>query len=325
MNLTPQKIARIYLDTLLEKIAAPIVFGPSFSNNAKEISLKIFRILSSREFTYFTRIKSEPYKEKVCKKIEDAYNDRQVLFFYFNLGGGYHARISNSLSFDPGLSEFLALFQIKKFLNKASLFYPFGINFKIIIDNRGAEFANNIPVAKTESFAAKLKKLIQKLGLENEIKLIIESKIISKSDFQKMISQFKKDTSHSISDKDCLNANRFLNNTKESVAEVCVKKYTEIKNVLKNLSIKLSDDGVLLTQRATQNSFPFRSFPGGDSKIQCGKVALLFNKGIILRPILITSTNIKNFNLIKINLPKKFVINDLLLASENVTEPIHSK
>jgi hypothetical protein len=309
-----QTSALSYMNTLLEEILKPSVSNNSFSDDVNKISSEVFKILSSREFTYFTRVKSEPYRTAICSKIENLYNAKKQLVFYFNLGGGYHAKVSGELDFEPGLSELLAIFQIKKFLNKISDIYPFGVYFEIIIDNRCAEFANEISIENTVRYSNKLKEIIRKLRLNEEIKVVLESDLVSKEDLNDKILSLEKSPVYKITDKDRQNASRFSDSADTSKKDTCVEKYKVINKISRDLSSEYSKNGIHLTQRPTERSFPFRSFPGGDSKIQCGKVALLSENGDIKRPVLITTNNIENFNLSKINLSEKFVIPNLLVA-----------
>jgi hypothetical protein len=50
--------------------------------------------------------------------------------------------------------------------------------------------------------------------------------------------------------------------------------------------------GVRLTQRATPSTLGFRSFPGGDARIQCGEVALGRSPDGGVGSILLTSRNV---------------------------------
>ena len=275
--------------------------------------------MSSREFTYFTRVKSESYRNIICNKIVGLLNDKKKLTFYLNLGGGYHAKVSGELSFEPGLSELLALFQVKKFLDKISGTYPFGVNFEIIIDNRCAELANGISIVDTICYCDEFTQIIERLGLSDNIKLILESDLISKEDFTKKIIALEKKFIPEISGRDIQNACRFCNDNCTSDMNVLAEKYKIINFISREISSEYSKDGIHLTQRATERTFPFRSFPGGDSKIQCGKIALLVENGVIKKPILVTTNNIEDYNITKIDLTNRFVIKDLLLASYKIS------
>ncbi|OGG94172.1 hypothetical protein A2609_00100 [Candidatus Kaiserbacteria bacterium RIFOXYD1_FULL_47_14] len=313
MNFDLQNLAVSYMDSLLEELLKPFIFNNSFATTITALPSEIFKILSSREFTYFTRIKAEPYRIIINRKIQDSYSDRKQLVFYYNLGGGYHARISEGLSFEPGLSELMTIFQIRKILGKLEI-YPFGVRFEIIIDNRCAELANHILIKDTSHYSNELGAIIKKLGLSPLIKIVLESDLVSKEDFNNQVVSCEKDFTYKISDKDCKNACRFCKNISTSNQITCAKRYKIINNVSRDISSEYAKDGVHLTQRSTDKSFPFRSFPGGDSKIQCGKVVLLLEGKTIKKPLLITANNIGKYDLFKINLPDRFPIPDILIA-----------
>jgi hypothetical protein len=303
------------MDTLSKEILKPLTICNSFGSDSNKISTEIFKVLSSREFTYFTRIKSEPYKDVVCNKIVNLLNNKKRLTFYLNLGGGYHARTSGELSFEPGLSELLALFQVKKFICEISKIYPLGVNFEIIIDNRCAELANGISIIDTTRYCDEFAQMIKKLGLSDSIKLTLESNLINKEDFNNEIIALEKKFIPKISARDIQNTHRFCNSTSTSDVNILAEKYKIINKISREISLRYSQGGIHLTQRATESTFPFRSFPGGDSKIQCGKMALLLENGTIKKPFLITANNIEYYNLTKINLSEEFVIKNLLLGT----------
>lgn len=312
MDSNTYNLSILYMDVLLKELSRPLISSDSFLLEPDKISSEIFRILSSREFTYFTKIKAESYRNIICDKIVNLYNNKEQLIFYFNLGGGYHARISGDLSFEPGLSEFFAIFQIKKFIDKILKIYPFGVLFKVIIDNRCAELANNVSIEDTISYSNKLNKMIDRFGLSKNIKLIQESDLTSKDNFEKKV--LERGCVKEVSVKECQNAYRFCNDLGFSNSVDCAKKYNIISEISREISSECSKNGIHLRQRATENCFPFRSFLGGDSKIQCGKIALLLEEDIIKKPILVTMNNVENLDLIKIDLPDRFVIKDLLVA-----------
>jgi hypothetical protein len=98
-----------------------------------------------------------------------------------------------------------------------------------------------------------------------------------------------------------------------------VRRYREVIEASERLLTPLIH-GVHLTQRATGSTLCFRPFRGGDSRIQCGLVALTKNNYGKLHPRLLTTSNLAEFELHQHRFP------DLLPASiSSVTyaEPIN--
>ena len=61
-------------------------------------------------------------------------------------------------------------------------------------------------------------------------------------------------------------------------------------------------DGIRMTQRATPQAFPFRPFPGSDSRIQTGELALIVDEQGNCRPMLVTTKNFQCRRLFKLDL-----------------------
>jgi len=61
-------------------------------------------------------------------------------------------------------------------------------------------------------------------------------------------------------------------------------------------------DDIRMTQRATPQSFPFRPFPGGASRIQAGELALFVDEHGNCKPALVTTENYECVRLFKLDL-----------------------
>jgi hypothetical protein len=74
--------------------------------------------------------------------------------------------------------------------------------------------------------------------------------------------------------------------------------------------------GVRMTQRASATTLGFRPFPGGDSRTQCGHVAMGRNTHGKLRPILLTSRNVGAYELRSLTFPGLLpsLVNDVTYA-----------
>jgi len=72
------------------------------------------------------------------------------------------------------------------------------------------------------------------------------------------------------------------------------RRYAEVIDASDGLLAPLIP-GVHMTQRATNATICFRPFPGGDSRIQCGEVAMTTNSKLRLYPMLLTSANVASY------------------------------
>ena len=297
-----------YLEGILQGFNQPATEVKFNSCSAKDACDGIFGLLSSRKFTYLSRVKSKPYEAAIRARVCDCFENKKKLCLYLVLGGGYHARTSKSVKskicFDVGLGELLALYQVKKFLKLAKSAYPFGISFFIIIDNRCAEFANGIPVELTRGYAKRFSELINALGLGEKVEVVLQSDIIKKSEFASMIPSLRPGGNIELTEQSCNNAVRFSYAGKIS-PEISTAKYKTVNQASRAVISEYAKGGIHLMQRATASTLAFRSFPGGDSKIQCGEVALLFSNGIVKKPLLLTTQNIGLYNVEKVKLGKK--------------------
>jgi hypothetical protein len=91
------------------------------------------------------------------------------------------------------------------------------------------------------------------------------------------------------------NVERFLGRLCDEAEALdrCIR-YREVCAASEHLLTPLIN-GVHMTQRATATTLCFRPFPGGDSRIQSGEVALRSGSGPQLGPILLTSANVDEY------------------------------
>jgi hypothetical protein len=215
---------------------------------------------------------------------------------YLDLGPGYHAALEKTdprhLSFDIGLGELLVLYQMRKFINRVTKIYPPGAEFSIVIDNICAVFVNDMNTTETERYCSRFRELIRELNIQNEVKLLVESEHFSTSDYD--IKSIPEDTikSYTLTEDEHENVERFIGHTcskEEAIRRILT--YGQIGDRTDELFSNYFKNGVHMTQRASKTTICFRPFPGGDSRIQSGKVVLGLNKNNKVYPFLLTSTN----------------------------------
>lgn len=266
----------------------------------------VFEVLTSREFCYLSKTRVLPYQNGIIGIIEKIMRQGEPLRFYYDIGGGYHAapRLGDGLCFTVGLAELLLLSQIATFSCAIRAFYPPGVRFSLIVDNMCAFLINDIPLESTLRYCHSLNDLIRELQLYKEVDLIVESEHLSLDDFnQELMTAPMTSEISPLTGKQYQNVERFLGRQCDAIeASERTLKYKDVIHASERLLAPLVQ-GVHMTQRATASTICFRPFPGGDSRIQCGEVALSKNSKQKVHPILLTTSNIKEFSCCRYRFP----------------------
>jgi hypothetical protein len=291
----PAGAARRYLhDVLAELTAAP---GAALEPPAEPSRLPelVFRIQTRREFCYLSGTRVARYREAAVGWIGHCAGRGEPLRYCLDIGGGYHASLRPDVeppSFDAGLGELLLLRQIRRFDAQVRRIYPPGVHFTLVIDNLVARLVNDTPVAHTAAYCARLRALIDGLGLASLVELWVESEHLSVEDFERLRSPFRVTAcADGLTAKEHETVARFLGRSCDA-AEAAERqaRYREIIAI----SARLIDSrvrGLRMTQRATEQTICFRPFPGADSRIQSGQVALRIDPDGSASPVLLTSHN----------------------------------
>ena len=282
----------------------------SLGTDAKETATAVFRIITGRNYSHLSRRKAEKYRDAAIRHIKQDVISGEPATFFYDLGPGYHASLRpgrTDLSFDVGLSEIFALYQISEFRREVSETYSKGARFFLVIDNLCALSTNDIPVEKTARYCRSLRELIQETGTQGFIQVLVESELFDQSDYPRLKYPFSAANNQFISEEQVENVARFIGrrcDMAEALARIDI--YAKASEVTESNLARIVT-GVRLTQRATENTLGFRSFPGGDSRIQAGQVAITHNKKGKLCPILMTSKNVGEYDLYRFELPTGLV------------------
>jgi hypothetical protein len=255
----------------------------------------IFGIQTRREFCYLSGARVAPYRETALMRIGECVGGGEPVRYCLDIGGGYHASLrpgTEELSFEVGLGELLLLRQIRRFDARVRQVYPPGVRFSLVIDNLVAWLVNDIPVARTSAYCVTLRQLIKRVGLGGVVDLWVESEHLATEDFERLLPAHRVEPClATLTRKDHETVGRFLGRScdAQEAAERSAR-YREVTAV----STRLIDSrirGLRMTQRATPQTICFRPFPGADSRIQSGQVALRTAAGGRLLPLLLTSHN----------------------------------
>lgn len=280
---------RTYLGECVRFIRSPQL-AVSGGIPEKDPAGQVYRILTSPEFTYLSRSRSDRFKETVMQKLHGFVEAKKPAEFYLDLGGGYHAATETEswrLSFTPGVGELLVLYQICRFRAKVLQVYPPGVKFWIVIDNVVANFVNDVPISRTLGYCNAFRRLIAWLGLESFLELLVESEV---ADWRERAHQLRYSPGESLSADQRHNVARFLGRPcSRAEALDRLAWYGPATAQSERLLSKFTDRGVHLTQRESANCPAFRSFPGGASRLQTGEVGFRRNHLLRLVPYLITT------------------------------------
>jgi len=295
-----------YMLTIMSSFTQKTLAADPLEIDAKQTAADVFHVITGRNYSHLSRGKAGKYKDSIIRSIEqDVQSGRPATFFY-DLGPGYHASLhpgQMDLSFEIGLSELFVLFQISEFSREVSEVYSNGAQFFIIIDNLCALATNDIPTEKTIQYCAQLRSLIEETGTQQNIQLLVESELFKESDYPRIELPVKTTGDQFLSEEEIKNVSRFVGrhcDMSEALARINI--YGKASEVTEN-NLSSVVTGVRLTQRATDNTLGFRSYPGGDSRVQAGEIAITHNKKGKLRPILLTSRNIGEYDQYRFELP----------------------
>ncbi len=256
----------------------------------------VFGILGERRFTHLSRRNAGPYRAAIVSSLQADIVSGHPLRFCWDLGPGYHASLSadfGGLRFEPGLGELLALRQIRLLDRAVRHMYPPGVRFALFIDDLCASAVNDVPLASTSRYVRLLSAMLGALAMDGCVNVQAESALVDVRDLQRAMAQEPlpqdmRSPAWLPSETEVQNVSRFVGHAC-SVGEARQRtlRYLKAQAVSARL---LSDrvEGVRLTQRASAATFGFRSFPGGDARLQCGEVDLLIDDRGRLRPHLFT-------------------------------------
>lgn len=285
---------RAYLGTLVSELRG-VVPGDREDIETPALPERIFGVLTNRQFCYLSKTRVAGYQNDVFSNVESAVKRWEAVRFYYDIGGGYHASIQpgeEDLSFDVGLAELFVLKQVKDFASRVERLYVPGVKFSLVIDNLCALLVNDIPIENTLGYCRRLRELIRELKLDAVVDLVVESEHVSVTEFSELEQDLPSGAdSGALTDKQHENVERFLG--RRCVPEEASERTRRYRAVVAASERLLAPmiRGVHMTQRATRDTICFRPFPGGDSRIQCGEVALTLNSRQVLCPVLLTSSN----------------------------------
>jgi len=271
------------------------------------IDERVFALLTHRRYSYLGRTKAARYRPSVMPSIQDDVAHGRPIRFFFDIGPGYHASPepgAAGLNFDVGLAEVLMLRQVVMFDAAVREHYPSGVRFSLVIDNLCGLFTNGVPLESTHAYVHTLRTLIDELDVGGVVDLLVESECFTRTEYDEAFAGVApRPPRDDLGDDDLENVARFLGRacTPAEAAER-VERYRRAGTATEALLARVIR-GVRLTQRASDATLAFRSFPGGDQRAQVGEIVLERADGARPRPTLLTSRNRTAYELTRIAMP----------------------
>jgi hypothetical protein len=273
-----------------------------------QIAGDIFAILTSREFCYLGRSKTEPYRDHTVATMSRDIERGEPVRFYYDIGAGYHASIEpekSGLVFSVGFSELCVLAQVASFCNAVAEAYPPGAGFVLVIDNVCGLLTNDIPIEKSAGYCAELRALIHDAGVGSRVGVLVESEEFPLAAYAIDRDRLAAEAgAMNPSPMDVENVIRFLGRSCDATeAAERMARYRQAGELTERM-LEGVVRGVRMTQRATGGTLGFRPFPGGDSRTQVGEVALAPNPNGAVRPFLLTSRNAHRYRCTRLEFPR---------------------
>lgn len=262
---------------------------------AQAVVNAVLAVLDSRTFTHLSRAQARPYRSLMQPSLlADARAGRPLRFCY-DLGPGYHASVADDFSglrFAPGLGELLALRQIHTFGQEVTRVYAPGVHFSLVIDNLCAWLTNDVAPERTAAYVHRLAALVAAAGLQAWVDVLAESARVEPGAYRRAFECLPPTPwPAAVSPAEQENVSRFVGRAcSPGQAADHLARYQRALQVSEQL-LAPQLGGVRLTQRATPHCLGFRSFAGGDVRLQSGEVDLLLAQDAAPRPVLITTRN----------------------------------
>jgi hypothetical protein len=268
---------RAYLVDLMSAFREPLPRATE-SIPPELLPAHVFQLLSSTEYCYLSGERVAPYRIGIHEWVARAVAAGEPIRFFYDLGGGYHAshEPGGTRSFEIGLGELMVLRQIRSLVARIAKVYEAGATFTLIVDNVSASLIDGVAIDDTVAWCDRLRGLIHETQMSGIVDLLVESEHFTYADFARLDAQ--------------------IGSTDRA------RLYDAVTDASARLMSSLID-GVHLAQRASPAKLCFRPFPGGDSRIQAGQVALLADVQNKVRPVLLTSRNAGDYSWLRDTTP----------------------
>ena len=276
-------------------LQSPIIEETNYLHGPSDMVDKIVKILTHRVFNYQSKRNLGQIILSVKQNLLRQINSNTAIRFYLLYNGGYRASPMPDhlkLIFEPDQTELMLVYQIALLRKEISTVYKHGIEFVIVINNGVAKWVNDISILDTEGYTLKLRKMINSLGAESCVKVLLQSELVG---FNPSFSFEPIQQKSLLSDNEFQIVERFLGRrcSREEAGYFSIL-YTLAESKWSDdlFQITTASDGLMLRQVAHPDMLSFRPFPGGAIRIQNGTFGFQYHKDC-LRPKLITSKSME--------------------------------
>lgn len=262
---------------------APLVENPA------DCVESIVGILLHRTFNHQSRGRVAHVIPSLRAKLEKSVSQGRPVTLFFLYNGAYRAspfpdRLQ--LVFEPDQTEFLLLDLIAQLQARIRAFYSPGIDFVIVVNNGVALQSNEIPIAATEAYVARLRAMIDAVGAAGRIRLLVQSELEGGTCAEITVGDAPCPV---ISAKEHAIVERFLGRAcspQEASYRAALYKAAEAAwaEVLRPQAA--AENAIVLRQVAHPETLSFRPFVGGAIRSQNGTVGFLKNGGALLPKLL---------------------------------------
>lgn len=288
-----------FLASLLAEFTLPRHLPASVNESPLVVVEHVLSCLGSRRFTHLSRRQAEAFNDRMHPGLLADVRASRPLHFCLDLGPGYGASLSPGrlgLRLSPGLGEWLALRQIHAFSREVGRWYAPGVRFELVIDDLCAWVTNDVALADTAAYQARLCQLIKAVGMEVIVAVCSESDSVDPERYRAEFEQSDRAPVTAVGDAlERENVSRFVGRAlTQAEAADHIERYARALRVSQHL-FGSQLRGVRLTQRATRECLGFRSFPGADCRIQTGEVMVMLTADGKSRLGLMTSRSIEQY------------------------------
>lgn len=266
-----------------------------FISNPEVLSNQIIKILTHRIFNFQSKSSLSQLIPELKNTLLRQITNHSPIRFFLLYNGGYRASSfpnKQSLIFEPDLTELMLLYQITLLKNKMDAVYEPGIEFNIVLNNGVAHWVNEIPLIDTENYAKKLRDMIQLIGAEKKLRVLLQSEL---SGYNPKFSPSSIPSTTHVTEKEHQIVERFLGRSctqQEAMFRSELYQLAEAKWEEDLSPLAKEKDAIMLRQIAHPDMLSFRPFPGGAIRIQNGSFGFQYTNNV-LSPKLITSQSVK--------------------------------
>ncbi|MGI9192392.1 MAG: hypothetical protein ACR2IL_09745, partial [Chitinophagaceae bacterium] len=152
----------------------------SEKTTARPLTQTILHLFLHKRFNYQSKKNSQHILPSVEAKLHHAIQSNSPIPCLYLYNGGYRASClpnKASLVFEPDQTELMLLYQIALLQKQVQAVYTPGIEFTIVLNNGVAHWVNDIPIEKTSVYANTFRHMIQYLGAEANINILLQSEL----------------------------------------------------------------------------------------------------------------------------------------------------